>query len=142
MTPASAYAFTAETLAERWEVSSATVRNLVRAGALRAFRVGRQIRIRPEAVEEYECQTGGSNSTGANMPPCDPSTARRTGAILSGLPELPEPLVSPAEMALACEEFSAWLAENLAVLESGGEGNRPDLVLRLAACLRRPMHRL
>jgi excisionase family DNA binding protein len=48
------YAYTAETLAKAWGVSAATVRTLVRQGELRAFRVGRQIRIRPEAVEEYE----------------------------------------------------------------------------------------
>ena len=46
--------YTAETLAERWGVCSGTVRNLIRARKLKAFKVGRQIRIRPEAVEEYE----------------------------------------------------------------------------------------
>jgi excisionase family DNA binding protein len=48
------YAYTPESLAERWDVSAATVRTLVREGRLRAFRVGRQIRIRPEWVEEFE----------------------------------------------------------------------------------------
>jgi excisionase family DNA binding protein len=43
------YAFTAQTLADHWGVSAATIRNLIRAGELRALRVGRQIRIRPEA---------------------------------------------------------------------------------------------
>lgn len=51
------YAFTAETLGAHWGVSSATVRNLVRSGQLKAFRIGRQIRIRPEHVEEYEAST-------------------------------------------------------------------------------------
>ena len=76
------YAYTPETLAEQWDVSSATVRNLVRAGQIRAFRIGRQIRIRPEAVTEYEerqCQIGGSSSTEENTPPSDRSTARRSG---------------------------------------------------------------
>ncbi|MBV8592697.1 MAG: helix-turn-helix domain-containing protein [Caulobacteraceae bacterium] len=67
------YAYTAEGLAAHWGVSAATVRNLVRGGELRAFRVGRQIRIRPEAAEEYErCKetgTGASSSTGANTTP-------------------------------------------------------------------------
>lgn len=36
------YAFTPEKLAERWEVSAATVRTLVRAGDLRAFRVAKK----------------------------------------------------------------------------------------------------
>ena len=48
------YAYTPETLAALWECSSATVRTLVRSGELKAFRVGRQIRIRPEAVALYE----------------------------------------------------------------------------------------
>lgn len=51
------YAFTAETLGAHWGVSSATVRNLVRSKKLKAFRIGRQIRIRPEHVEEYEAST-------------------------------------------------------------------------------------
>jgi len=51
------YAYSAETLAERWGVSSATVRNLVRSGDLKAFRIGRQIRIRPQDVEAYEAST-------------------------------------------------------------------------------------
>jgi excisionase family DNA binding protein len=44
------YAYTPETLAKAWEVSPSTVRTLVREGQLRAFRVGRQIRIRPDDV--------------------------------------------------------------------------------------------
>lgn len=48
------YAFTAETLAQRWGVSSTTIRTLVRTGQLRAFRVGRQIRIRPADVVAYK----------------------------------------------------------------------------------------
>lgn len=79
MTP---YAYTPETLAELWEVSPATIRNLVRGGGLKAFRIGRQIRIRPEAVSEYEdkqCQTGGSSSIEENTPPSGRSTGRRSG---------------------------------------------------------------
>ncbi len=48
------YALTPETLAKRWGVSAATVRAMVREGQLKGFRVGRQIRIRPEVVEAYE----------------------------------------------------------------------------------------
>jgi excisionase family DNA binding protein len=48
------YVYTPESLAKRWSVSAATVRTLVREGQLRAFRVGRQIRIRPEWVEQFE----------------------------------------------------------------------------------------
>ena len=72
-------AYTPETLAAHWEVSSATVRNLVNRGELRAFRIGRQIRIRPEAASEYEdrqCQSGGSSSIEANTPPSAASEGR------------------------------------------------------------------
>jgi excisionase family DNA binding protein len=50
-------AHTPETLGRLWGVSAATVRNLVRSKKLKAFRIGRQIRIRPEHVEEYETST-------------------------------------------------------------------------------------
>lgn len=46
--------YTPETLAERWSCSSQHIRDLVSKGDLRAFRVGRLIRIRPEEVERYE----------------------------------------------------------------------------------------
>lgn len=78
------YAYTPETLADRWEVSAATVRNLVRAGSLRAFRVGRQIRIRPDDVTAYEdaqCQNSGElSSTEGSMPGSDRGTARPSGS--------------------------------------------------------------
>ena len=78
------YAFTPETLAERWEVSAATVRNLVRDGTLRAFRVGKQIRIRPDdvtAYEESQCETnGGSSSIAGSMPPSGHAGARRNAS--------------------------------------------------------------
>lgn len=52
--PKHPYAYTPETLAVRWAVSAATVRNLIREGKLRSFSVGRQMRIRPQWVEEFE----------------------------------------------------------------------------------------
>jgi excisionase family DNA binding protein len=51
------YAFTPDTLAERWGVSGATIRSLIRSKQLRFIRIGRQYRIRPEHVEEYERQS-------------------------------------------------------------------------------------
>lgn len=66
------YAYTPETLGDHWGVSAATVRNLVREGSLRAFRVGRQIRIRPDDVNAYEerqCQTNGASSSIAGSTP-------------------------------------------------------------------------
>lgn len=46
--------FTPETLAEHWSCSAQHVRDLVRAGKLPAFRVGRLIRIRREDVLAFE----------------------------------------------------------------------------------------
>ncbi|WP_420793509.1 helix-turn-helix domain-containing protein [Roseinatronobacter alkalisoli] len=55
---------TPEHVAERWECSAETVRQMCRRGELPHFRVGRMIRLRPEHIEEYECRTTGSeNST-------------------------------------------------------------------------------
>jgi excisionase family DNA binding protein len=79
------YAYTPETLAEQWEVSSATVRNIIRAGQLRAFRIGRQIRIRPEAVTEYEdrqCQSGGLENTEESSQLSEAKTERPSGSRL------------------------------------------------------------
>jgi excisionase family DNA binding protein len=58
--------YTPDTLAERWACSGETVRQLVKRGALRGFRVGRMIRITRDAVEEYErCQTSKSDDCAA-----------------------------------------------------------------------------
>ncbi len=58
--------FTPESLADRWEVSAETVRQLCHQNALRHFRVGRMFRIPAAAVEEYEAWqiTGSDASTG------------------------------------------------------------------------------
>lgn len=67
---------TPETLAQRWQCSAETVRQMVHRGDLRGFRVGRMIRIPWDAVEEVECQTllsddcaAGSASTGRTQAP-------------------------------------------------------------------------
>lgn len=52
---------TPEMVADRWMCSAETVRQLVKRGVLRGFRVGRMIRISEQAVEAYECQTIGSD---------------------------------------------------------------------------------
>lgn len=45
-------------LADRWQCSAETVRQMIHRGELRGFRVGRMIRIPWDAVEEIErCQT-------------------------------------------------------------------------------------
>ncbi|WP_143033562.1 helix-turn-helix domain-containing protein [Roseicitreum antarcticum] len=69
-----ARALTPEHVADRWECSAETVRNMCRRGELPHFRVGRMIRLRPEHVEAYECATtesdvsmGVSSSHGTKM---------------------------------------------------------------------------
>jgi len=52
---------TPDMLADRWGCSAETVRQMVRRGELRGFRVGRMIRIPWDAVQEVEqCQTSQS----------------------------------------------------------------------------------
>jgi excisionase family DNA binding protein len=65
-----AFAFTPETLAKRWSVSPRTVRNLIRDGSLRAFRIGdKLLRISHSAVEQFECQTPiDSSGSEGNLP--------------------------------------------------------------------------
>jgi excisionase family DNA binding protein len=43
-------------VAERWRVSDQTVLNACRDGKLRHFRIGRQIRIHPDAVLKCEAE--------------------------------------------------------------------------------------
>jgi len=50
--------YSPETLAERWGCTARHVRNVIAKGHLKAFRVGTMLRIRWEALEEYECQSG------------------------------------------------------------------------------------
>lgn len=59
--------YTPETLAERWGCSAETIRQMVKAGRLQGFRVGRMFRIPASAVEDHECQiTGSDGSTAAS----------------------------------------------------------------------------
>ncbi len=48
--------FTPDTLADRWDVSAETVRQLCHRGELRSFRVNRMFRIPHAAVEEFEAR--------------------------------------------------------------------------------------
>ncbi|WP_395451145.1 helix-turn-helix domain-containing protein [Aminobacter sp. UC22_36] len=48
--------YSPRTLAINWGCSERHVRNLINAGQLRAFRVGKLLRIDPKAVEDYQCQ--------------------------------------------------------------------------------------
>ncbi|WP_430521658.1 helix-turn-helix domain-containing protein [Alloyangia pacifica] len=53
---------TPEMLADRWHCSSETIRQMVKRGDLRGFRVGRMIRIPIDAIEEHECQKSASDA--------------------------------------------------------------------------------
>ncbi len=57
---------TPDMLADRWQCSAETIRQMVKAGRLRGFRVGRMIRIPWDAVEEIECQTSQSDACAAD----------------------------------------------------------------------------
>lgn len=65
-----ALAFTPASLANRWSCSPRTVRNLIRDGSLRAFRIGdKLLRISHFAVEQFEqCQNTDSPGSGENSP--------------------------------------------------------------------------
>lgn len=75
----SARPYTVASLAEHWGCSDTFVYDELHAGRLQGFKLGRKLwRIRPEAVEEYECRgsLGGSESSPANDQAVDPTTGR------------------------------------------------------------------
>lgn len=59
-------AFSPKTLAARWDVSSAHIRNMIAANELDAFRLGKLYRIPIEEVERIECQNMKSDGTEAS----------------------------------------------------------------------------
>lgn len=50
--------FSVATLAERWGCSKRHISNMVKRGELTAFRIGKQMRFKPEEVGRVECGTG------------------------------------------------------------------------------------
>ncbi|WP_350156282.1 excisionase family DNA-binding protein [Roseovarius indicus] len=68
-------------LADRWQCSDETVRQMVHRGELRAFRVGRMIRIPWDAVEELECQTSLSDGYAADSASTGRTKPESGGAI-------------------------------------------------------------
>ncbi|AXQ93163.1 DNA-binding protein [Cereibacter sphaeroides] len=80
--------FTPETLAERWGVSAASVRNQCAAGTLPHFRFGRLYRIPARAVEEIEaCQTFPSDASAEASASTGPSTESEPVIALRHAPE-------------------------------------------------------
>lgn len=55
--------YTRDMVADRCQCSAETVRQLVKCGALRGFRIGRMVQIPADALEKYEC--GISESDGS-----------------------------------------------------------------------------
>lgn len=80
--------FTPETLADRWGVSAASIRNKCNAGDLRHFRFGRLYRIPAAVVEEIEaCQTSASDDSGADSASIGGSMADERAISLRHAPE-------------------------------------------------------
>lgn len=46
--------YTVAELAERWKCAQLTIYNMIQSGKLKAFKLGRGVRIPREAVERYE----------------------------------------------------------------------------------------
>ncbi|WP_423227682.1 helix-turn-helix domain-containing protein [Salipiger profundus] len=79
----SPHPLTPDQVAERWNCSAETVRQLIKRGKLQGFRVGRMFRIPAAAVEEFEAwQTFPSDATvegGASLG----SSQTESGPVLS-----------------------------------------------------------
>ena len=74
--------YTVAALADYWGTSQTFVYDQIRAGRLKAMRFGgKLIRIKPEAVEEYECQASNGPSESSHAP--EPME-RNTGTGASG----------------------------------------------------------
>ncbi|WP_457103371.1 helix-turn-helix domain-containing protein [Mesorhizobium sp. URHB0026] len=73
--------FSPRTLADSWGCSERQIRNLINAGQLRAFRVGKLLRIEPKAVEDYLCRNTVSDDLEANMSPSSTTQPANVTAI-------------------------------------------------------------
>lgn len=59
--------YSPESLARRWDVSAETIRQMTHRGELPSFRVGRNIRIPAQAVEEIECGKSVSDASRGDL---------------------------------------------------------------------------
>ena len=83
--------YSTQTLAERWGCHPRTVRELIRKGELRPFRIGALVRIPAEEVERYECAIE-SRATVAAMRSSGTTKAERdTAARLARISGKPTP---------------------------------------------------
>lgn len=60
--------YTVETLATRWNCSPGAIRNRIKSGELRTFRIGALIRIPANEVERVECLSTVSNGSAGASP--------------------------------------------------------------------------
>jgi excisionase family DNA binding protein len=78
--------YSPETLAERWGCTSRHVRNIIARGDLKAFKIGNMLRIRKEALEEFElCQNGdlpGSSENSASPGMIEAPTIPPSGDVI------------------------------------------------------------
>lgn len=74
---------TPDMLADRWQCSAETVRQMVKRGELRGFRVGRMIRIPWDAVEEMECQRSQSDGCAAGSASPGSTRQQESGGAIS-----------------------------------------------------------
>lgn len=64
-----AQVYSVATLAKHWDCGTDTIYALIRAGSLKAFKLGdKLLRIRAEEVERFECQTTPCNDTETSSP--------------------------------------------------------------------------
>lgn len=70
-----AIVYTPDTLAKEWGCSGQHIRNLIKDGRLKAFRLGKLFRIPQAYVEEFVCQNIASSSTETSGP--SPSSMNR-----------------------------------------------------------------
>jgi excisionase family DNA binding protein len=71
-------AYTVSSLAEHWDCSEGVIRKAIADGRLGCFRLGTLIRISPEEVARFECQTTQSSASGELGPS---SITTRTGSV-------------------------------------------------------------
>src|SRR5688572_22905334 len=80
--------FNPETLADRWSCSSEKIRQMVKRGELRGFRLGKLYRIPASEVERVECQNTDSSSTEDNS--ASPTPTQSEVALESRLARMSE----------------------------------------------------
>lgn len=100
MTDMDTHAYSVETLAARWDCTGTHIRNLIKTGKIRAFKVGKLTRISAATVTAFEqgsdqpCQTSNSNvstecSTPSGMTKQESAIALRSARVIARRPKPP-----------------------------------------------------